>query len=60
MLLRYSLGLEKEAGAIESAVRTVLDDKDVGGLGLRTSDLGGNVQTTEIGDAIMQQLRKLL
>ncbi|GJJ07172.1 hypothetical protein Clacol_001372 [Clathrus columnatus] len=46
MLLRYSLGLEKEASAVELAVRTVLDDKNVGGLGLRTKDLGGEIYGT--------------
>ncbi|OZJ04632.1 Acetolactate synthase, mitochondrial, partial [Bifiguratus adelaidae] len=35
MLLRYSLGMDKEAQAVEAAVRQVLDG------GMRTKDLGG-------------------
>ena len=50
MLLRYSLGLEKYAKAIEEAVRKVLDDKAAGGHELRTADLGGSVKTREMGD----------
>ncbi|KAJ7572519.1 3-isopropylmalate dehydrogenase, partial [Mycena floridula] len=54
MLLRYSLGLEKPAKAIELAVKKVLDD------GLRTADLGGQVGTVELGDAIVEALKGLL
>ena len=50
MMLRYSLGLTKEAGAIESAVEKVLDE------GYRTSDIMGDgktkVGTKEMGDLI--------
>ncbi|KDQ64368.1 hypothetical protein JAAARDRAFT_166514 [Jaapia argillacea MUCL 33604] len=60
MLLRYSLGLEKEAQAIESAVRKVLDQPDVGGFGLRTADLGGKVKTKELGDKVVEVLKGLL
>ncbi|KAG6880160.1 3-isopropylmalate dehydrogenase [Termitomyces sp. T32_za158] len=60
MLLRYSLGLEKPASAIEAAVRKVLDLQEFGGLGLRTTDLGGSVGTTELGDRIVEVLRTLL
>jgi 3-isopropylmalate dehydrogenase len=60
MLLRYSLGLEKQATAVESAVRKVLDHQDIGGHGLRTADLGGKVNTTEIGDKILEVLKTLL
>ncbi|KZP07727.1 Isocitrate/Isopropylmalate dehydrogenase-like protein [Athelia psychrophila] len=60
MLLRYSLGLEKEACAVEQAVRKVLDDADLGGHGLRTADLGGQVKTTEMGDKIVEVLKGLL
>jgi len=60
MLLRYSLGLEKPAKAIEDAVRKVLDTPDLGGLGLRTADLGGNVRTAEIGDRVVAELKKIL
>lgn len=60
MLLRYSLGLEKQAKAVEDAVRKVLDDIDIGGLGLRTKDLGGQVKTKELGDKVVEVLKGLL
>ncbi|PCH40879.1 3-isopropylmalate dehydrogenase [Wolfiporia cocos MD-104 SS10] len=60
MLLRYSLGLDRYAQAIENAVRKVLDDKSQGGFELRTADLGGKVKTTEIGDKIVEVLKGLL
>ena len=60
MLLRYSLGLEKYAQAIETAVRKALDDKPSGGLELRTADLGGSVSTKELGDKIVEILKELL
>lgn len=46
LLLRYSLGLEEEAAAIERAVDHAIDD------GLRTADLGGRASTSEAGAAI--------
>jgi 3-isopropylmalate dehydrogenase len=57
LLLRYSLGLEKQAQLIEAAVRKALDAKDAGGLELRTADLGGSVGTKEIGDKIVELLK---
>jgi len=60
MLLRYSLGLEKPAQAIETAVSKVLDSQELGGLGLRTKDLGGEVTTVELGDKIVETLRSIL
>ncbi|KAL0949278.1 hypothetical protein HGRIS_009356 [Hohenbuehelia grisea] len=60
MLLRYSLGLEKEASAVEAAVRKALDDPQAGGLGLRTADLGGKTSTKELGDKIVETLKGLL
>lgn len=59
MLLRYSLGLEKPAKAIEDAVRKVLDTSDIGGLGIRTADLGGEVKTAQVGDHVVTELKKL-
>lgn len=59
MLLRYSLGLEKPAKAIENAVRKVLDLPEAGGFGLRTADLGGNVGTKELGNRIVDILKTL-
>ncbi len=50
LLLRYSLGLMREADAIESAVRRVI------GRGLRTPDIassgGGTVSTREMGEQV--------
>jgi 3-isopropylmalate dehydrogenase len=56
LLLRFSLGLEKQAASIESAVRKALDD------GLRTGDIFSGaagtrkVGTAEMGDAITAAL----
>ncbi|KAJ3772190.1 3-isopropylmalate dehydrogenase [Lentinula raphanica] len=60
MLLRYSLGLDKPASAIEAAVRKVLDLPATGGYGLRTADLGGKVGTTELGDKVVEALKEIL
>ncbi len=60
MLLRYSLGLEKYAKAVDEAVKKVLDDKSIGGFGMRTKDLGGESKTTEIGDKVIDVLKTLL
>lgn len=54
MMLRYSLGEEQAAAAIEAAVSSVLDQ------GLRTSDImsenGTQVSTREMGDAVLAAL----
>jgi len=60
MMLRYSLGLEKHAKAIEDAVRKTLDGAETGGFGVRTKDLGGSVGTAETGDKILEALKGLL
>lgn len=60
MLLRYSLGLERPAKAIEEAVRKVLDNPELGGYGLRTADLGGKASTKEMGDKVVEILQELL
>lgn len=60
MLLRYSLGQEKPAKAIETAVQKVLDFPEAGGLGLRGPDLGGKATTVDIGDNIVKALREFL
>jgi len=61
MLLRHSLGLEKEALAVEKAVNDTLD------LGLRTIDIAGKgtmpdkiVGTLEMGAAVVRALRGAL
>ena len=50
MLLRYSLGWTAQADAIESAVRAALDG------GARTKDLGGELTTTEMTQAVLAHL----
>jgi 3-isopropylmalate dehydrogenase len=47
MLLRHSLKLEVEASAIEISVEKVIDDKKL------TVDLGGEMSTTQITDAVI-------
>lgn len=54
MLLRYSLGLESPAIAIERAVDRAID------AGCLTGDLGGKLSTTEMTDAILKELTGLL
>ncbi|KAL0580086.1 3-isopropylmalate dehydrogenase [Marasmius crinis-equi] len=60
LLLRYSLGLEKPAALIESAVRKTLDLKSNGGFGVRTADLGGSATTADVGDRVVEVLKGLL
>ncbi|KAI5476480.1 hypothetical protein MNV49_007727 [Pseudohyphozyma bogoriensis] len=60
LMLRYSFGKEAEAQLVEEAVRIVLDDKEAGGLGYKTKDLGGNVGTSEMGDKVVEVLTGLL
>jgi len=52
MLLRYSLGLEREASAIEQAVERALAE------GFLTADLGGAYTTAQMTEAIITRLRK--
>lgn len=60
LLLRYSMGLDKSAQAIEAAVRRVLDEKTAGGFCFRTKDLGGNVSTTQMGEKVLEVLKESL
>ena len=60
LLLRWSLGMAKEAAAIEQAVRKVLDSQEIGGFGLRTGDLGGSATTKQVGDKVLEVLDTLL
>lgn len=60
MLLRYSLKMEKEAQAVEAAVRKVLDTEDMGGFGYRTKDLGGSISTVQMGNKVIEILEGLL
>ena len=54
MMLRYSLNLPAAAEAVEAAVKRALD------AGVRTKDLGGEAQTSEMGDAIVRYLQEIL
>jgi 3-isopropylmalate dehydrogenase len=60
MMLRYSFNLASEAATIERAVEKVLDAKDIGGLQVRTGDLGGKASTKEVGDAVCLVLEQML
>ncbi|EXJ79603.1 3-isopropylmalate dehydrogenase [Capronia epimyces CBS 606.96] len=60
LMLRYSFNLAPEAAAIEAAVQKVLDGKDIGGLEIRSGDLGGRATTSQIGDAVCQVLEQIL
>lgn len=60
MMLRYSLGKAAEAELIERAVSKVLDSADVGGFDYRTRDLGGQRDTKEVGDKILEVLEGVL
>jgi 3-isopropylmalate dehydrogenase len=53
MLMRHSLGLEREARSIENAVQAALDG------GARTADLGGTSSTGEMGEAIRARLQRV-
>jgi 3-isopropylmalate dehydrogenase len=50
LMLRYSLKLEAEAAAIESAVDRAITE------GCRTRDLGGSLSTTAMSDEIVKRL----
>lgn len=52
MLLRHSLGLEREARAVETAIYAAIDD------GQRTADLGATrpLSTAQMGAAVRERL----
>ena len=50
MLLRYSLGLEKEALAVEAACSKAIEH------GVLTRDLGGSASTGQVGEAVLGSL----
>lgn len=60
MMLRYSCDLDFLADAIDEAVSIALDDKDAGGLEVRTGDIGGTASTTEMGEAVVSALNQVL
>ena len=53
-MLKYSLSLHAESMAVEEAVRKTIEK------GVRTKDIGGTSSTTEVGDAVADELMKLL
>lgn len=55
LLLRHSLGLHREAGAVEAAVSAVLD-AGAGDARLRPRDLGGSASTLELAQAVIARL----
>lgn len=60
MMLRYSCDLDFLANAIDEAVSIALDDRVDGGLEIRTGDIGGTASTTEMGDAVIAALNRVL
>lgn len=50
MMLRYSLHLDSEARAIESAVDAAITE------GARTADLGGTLSTTKMADEVIRRI----
>jgi len=54
MMLKYSLCMPQEAKAIDKAVENVIES------GVRTADIGGKNKTKEVGDAVAEELSKLL
>lgn len=54
MMLRLSLGLIKEADAVEKAVKLSIEN------GIKTGDIGGTSSTAEVGDEVAKQVKKLL
>jgi 3-isopropylmalate dehydrogenase len=60
LMLRYSFGMLHEAEMVEKSVEKVLDGHDIGGMEIRTSDLGGKASTSEVGDAVCAVLKQML
>ncbi len=54
MMLKLSLGMVEEGEAVEKAVKAVIDT------GLVTADLGGKATTSEVGDAVAAEVKKIL
>jgi 3-isopropylmalate dehydrogenase len=54
MMLRYSLGMVKEAGLVEDAVKNVLES------GVSTKDIGGSASTGQVGDKVAEEVERLL
>jgi 3-isopropylmalate dehydrogenase len=54
MMLKYSFGRADLAAAVDKAVKNAVDG------GVRTKDIGGSASTSEAGDAIVEELKKVL
>lgn len=54
MMLKYSLQQPELAKKIDEAVRNVIES------GVKTADIGGEAKTSEVGDAVAAELKKLL
>jgi 3-isopropylmalate dehydrogenase len=54
MMLKYSLNLHTESVAVEEAVRKTIEK------GIRTKDIGGTSSTVEVGNAVADELMKVL
>jgi 3-isopropylmalate dehydrogenase len=54
MMLRYSFSMAREADIIDSAIQQVLAK------GIATPDLGGTANTSEIGSAVLKQVKESL
>lgn len=54
MMLKLSLDMVEEGEAVEKAVKAVIDH------GIVTADLGGKATTTEVGDAVSAEVKKIL
>jgi 3-isopropylmalate dehydrogenase len=54
MMLNYSLNLHAESVAVEEAVRKTIEK------GIRTKDIGGTASTSQVGDAIAEELAKII
>ncbi|KAI9721247.1 MAG: hypothetical protein M1812_002408 [Candelaria pacifica] len=54
MLLKHSLNLTDESKAVEEAVRRTIDN------GTKTTDIGGKATTSQVGDAVAEELSAIL
>lgn len=54
MLLKYSLCRPDLAAAVDEATKTVIDS------GKTTPDIGGTSSTSQVGDAVAEELSKVL
>lgn len=54
MMFKYSLCLPELAQKVDEATKITIDK------GIRTKDIGGSSTTSQVGDAVAQELEKLL